>query len=186
MIETYPMRLKAPRSLVYGFVIFFLLALFFPLFANTVNVLWDANPQNSLSGVIGYTIFYGTESGVYTNSVDVGNVRKVSIEIDAKTYFVVAAFNGCCHGPKSDEVYYDPALLIDEETPTIPLAVYPNPFQRTVSFTGYGTITIYNEGGQLVASSVNEFWDSGEFASGIYFCVSKAGNFKTFKIIKMR
>ena len=147
-----------------------------------VLLMWDVNPENSLSKVTGYTIFYGTESGVYTDSIDVGDVRQVEISVNAKTYFVVAAFNANPgHSPISEEVYYDPALSVDDESPTAELAVYPNPFKQTVNFTGHGTVAIYNEIGQFVVL-VNEFWDSGGFASGIYICVSKVGNFKITKL----
>ena len=38
--------------------------------AATVTVAWDRNPEPDIAG---YRISYGTVSGVYTNTVDVGN-----------------------------------------------------------------------------------------------------------------
>jgi hypothetical protein len=45
------------------------------LHANFVTLVW--NP--SVASVAGYKIYYGTASGVYTNSIDVGNVTNVTV-----------------------------------------------------------------------------------------------------------
>jgi len=55
----------------------------------TISLAWD----NSLdSSVIGYKIYYGVESGVYTNSFSVGNVSAVTItNLSTNVYYYFAA-----------------------------------------------------------------------------------------------
>ena len=56
-----------------------------------VTFTWTANDPNDL---LGYTIRYGTASGVYTTNTDLGNVTNVTIELTAPdNYVVVAAEN---------------------------------------------------------------------------------------------
>jgi hypothetical protein len=79
---------------------------------------------------------------------------------------------------------------------------YPNPFnsnttiQYTVAVSGPVQLTIYNVLGQGVAMLVDEYqeagtyrviWDAREYASGVYFCRFKAGDFvKTKKMVLLK
>jgi hypothetical protein len=49
----------------------------------SVTLSWDAPTTNSdgspLSDLAGYKVYYGTSSGSYTNSVDVGNIAGASV-----------------------------------------------------------------------------------------------------------
>ena len=152
MITTSPMRLKAPRLLVYGFVILFLLALAFPLFANTVTVSWTANTESDLSG---YKIYYGTSSGSYDDALDVGNKTSFSINnlvVGTTYFFAVTAydFSGNESG-FSKEVVYIPA-----------------------GFTGYTKVELYNILGQRLGNL--DRIDLSKLATGIYFKVFLIGS----------
>jgi len=68
------------------FTMFFVLI--FPVIAHTsdINLHWDANIETDLSG---YTIHYGTESGLYINNVPVGNITDYILTLNAGTYYIV-------------------------------------------------------------------------------------------------
>jgi hypothetical protein len=57
--------------------------------AASTTVTWQASPDSSVTG---YNIYYGTESGNYTNKISVGNVTNVAIENLAQgtSYFFAA------------------------------------------------------------------------------------------------
>ena len=52
--------------------------------ARPITLAWDPNPRPD---VIGYTIFYGTQSHVYTNSIDVGNLLAYQLNLPGPQYF---------------------------------------------------------------------------------------------------
>jgi len=53
---------KTSRSII----LLALLVLFAaPLHAGSVTVTWDSNTE---ADIVGYTVFYGTQSGIYTTS----------------------------------------------------------------------------------------------------------------------
>ena len=61
--------------------------------AESVTLAWDPNPE---SDVIGYQLYYGTVSGIYSQNVNVGNATEVVIPgLDSSTtyYAVVTAYN---------------------------------------------------------------------------------------------
>ena len=61
------------------------------VFAAPVTATWDANPESNIAG---YKLSYGTQSGVYTTTVDVGNVTSWPLTLGAgKYYFVVRAYD---------------------------------------------------------------------------------------------
>lgn len=73
--------------------------------AAAVTVAWDPNTESDLAG---YVVSYGTQSGVYSTSVDVGNTTSWTISTLAagqRYYFVVQAYNTSgLFSPYSDEV----------------------------------------------------------------------------------
>jgi hypothetical protein len=91
--------------------------------AATVTIAWDRNPEPDIAG---YRISYGTVSGVYTNTVDVGNRLDYQIRgVDdgQKYYFVVRAYNtGGAVSPPSSEISANivglTALATDMVSPT--------------------------------------------------------------------
>ena len=67
---------------------YFLMTLFLVnvLYGADITGTWDANSESDLAG---YKIYYGTQTGNYTLSVDVGNATSITIPIQDtnKTYF---------------------------------------------------------------------------------------------------
>jgi hypothetical protein len=87
------------------FVVAYLLGTSSALEAATVQ--WNPNPESDIAG---YKLSYGTQTGVYTTSVDVGNVTTWNLTLTPGTrYFVVLqAYNtGGLYSPYSAEVIYD-------------------------------------------------------------------------------
>src|SRR5262245_37665170 len=62
-----------------------------PVRAATVTATWDRNSEPDIAG---YLLSYGTQSGVYTTQLDVGNVVSVPLTLAPGWYFVaVRAYN---------------------------------------------------------------------------------------------
>ena len=61
--------------------------------AKDITLEWDANTEPDLGG---YIVHYGTESGIYDHSMDVGNFTSAVIsglDPDTEYYFAVSAYN---------------------------------------------------------------------------------------------
>jgi len=72
--------------------------------ADTLTLMWDPNPDTNVAG---YMVYVGTESGVYTNSYDVGNTTSFPFNAapGQRYYFAVAAYAyGPLIGNRSGEV----------------------------------------------------------------------------------
>jgi Bacterial Ig domain/Fibronectin type III domain len=86
--------------------------------SSAVTLAWDANTETNLAG---YKVYYGPASGLYTNTVDVGNIttNRVTGLVEGVTYyFAVTAYNSS--GQESDysaEISYRAALT--NQPPTI-------------------------------------------------------------------
>jgi hypothetical protein len=83
--------------------VFLLLFAAGPLHAQqTVTVAWDRNPE---SDVVGYILLVGSQSGVYSNSQDVGGATRREITLQPGTYFfALRAYNsmGLISAPSSE------------------------------------------------------------------------------------
>jgi len=70
-----------------------------------VQLAWDANPEST---VIGYYVYVGTTSGLYTQSYDVGNTTTYNFTAGTpgqQYFFAIAAYvSGSIQGPRSSEV----------------------------------------------------------------------------------
>lgn len=78
---------------------------------SNVTLAWDAPTTNAdgtpLTDLKGYKLYYGPESGNYTQSIDVGNVTEYKVVSlpDGPYYFVVTAYDtGGNEGDYSNEV----------------------------------------------------------------------------------
>jgi hypothetical protein len=87
-------------------------SLLLPVFAGvassaTVTVAWDPNPEPTVAG---YNMYYGTTSGRYTNSVDVGSATRCAISAlqEGVTYYLaVTAYDSAGNqSGYSDEITY--------------------------------------------------------------------------------
>jgi hypothetical protein len=71
-----------------------LLVVPFTAYAGQIRLAWDASSDPSVTG---YTIYYGTSSGTYTQSINVGNTTTYTVQSltnGVTYYFVVKAYNG--------------------------------------------------------------------------------------------
>jgi hypothetical protein len=74
----------------------------------TATATWDANTEPDIDG---YILSYGTQSGQYSNSIDVGNVTtwQVILSTGQRYYFAVRAYNSSgLFSPFSQEAFFDP------------------------------------------------------------------------------
>jgi len=75
--------------------------------AAPVTATWNSNPESDIAG---YILSYGTQSGTYSSSIDVGNLTTWPLNLTAgqRYYFVVQAYNtGTQVGARSAEVFAD-------------------------------------------------------------------------------
>jgi hypothetical protein len=85
------------------FVLFFFIQ---PVHAGSVNLAWDPVVTTALAG---YKVHYGTQSGTYTTSVDVGNV--VSCQVTGLTAGATYYFTVTAYGTSGQESPYSNEIL---------------------------------------------------------------------------
>jgi IPT/TIG domain-containing protein/VCBS repeat protein len=73
--------------------------------AATVTATWDANTESDIAG---YKLSYGTQSGVYTTTIDTGNVTTFQLTLNpGNYYFAVQAYDtGGLTSAYSNEVFF--------------------------------------------------------------------------------
>lgn len=107
----------------------------------TVTLTWDANIETDLAG---YTVHYGTQSGVYTQTVNVGKTTIWTLQnttAGTSYYFVVTAINTSgVRSPFSNQV--SETIAAEEPPPpppTCPEADVPQVFVTRWELTGSRT-----------------------------------------------
>ncbi|MGZ6449414.1 MAG: DUF4082 domain-containing protein, partial [Pseudobdellovibrionaceae bacterium] len=111
---------------IHPFLTFLLVNLVFSImgisisWAGQINLAWDANTQTE---VVGYKVYYGTASGQYTQSLDVGNATTASVTgltAGATYYFVVRDYSAgyASESPSSNEVMGTVAATSPTPAPT--------------------------------------------------------------------
>ena len=98
------------------------------------TVQWNPNPESDIGG---YKLSYGTQTGVYTTSIDTGNVTTWNVTLTPGTryFFVVQAYNtGGLFSAYSAEVIYDAPPV---PTPTLTsLSPSNGPVTTAVTISG--------------------------------------------------
>ena len=81
--------------------------------ARPIALAWDVNSEPSVTG---YTLFYGTQSGVYTTSIDVGNLISYLIDLPGtQYYFALRAYTATgLTSPLSNEVAESSAIALTD------------------------------------------------------------------------
>lgn len=117
----------------------------------SVDLAWNPNPETDIAG---YHVHYGTVSGVYDSTPDVGNVTQTTIQrlqSGTRYYFALTAYDtNSFESAFSDEIQWtseDPS-----PTPTVSPTVSPSP---TISPTPSPTSTPFV--GNLVNISTRAF-----------------------------
>lgn len=130
------------KSFLTILAIIFTLILVPRCFAAQITVAWD---QNFGTEIAGYKMYYGTSSGDYEYSVDVGNTTNCSISglTEGSTYYLAAtAYNtNNVESNFSEELVHTVESPITNNPPTATIdSITPNPADvgDLVSFTGHG------------------------------------------------
>ena len=110
--------------------------------AQTAMLAWDPNTEPDIAG---YRIYYGTQSGNYTQSIDVGNTTAYQIgglEPSFDYFFAVQAYSGLgIQSPLSAEVSLPAAAPATTITSFVSSAGYPLLFGQPVTWTAAATST---------------------------------------------
>jgi hypothetical protein len=135
--------------------------------ATTVTLQWDPPPET----VIGYTIGFGTQSGTYTQTFNVGLVTTATVNLptSALYYFAVRAFDATGNSEWSNEV----------STGTAPPPATGGPTLRTVAFTsdtiaGSSTVLLTWDTTPLVPVSGYKIY-AGQSGSRVYSATRDVG-----------
>jgi type IV pilus assembly protein PilY1 len=124
------------KSSYYNFsitLILFLFTLFLSqsAFGAQIKLAWDPNTESDLAG---YKVYYGTSSGSYTDSVDVGDVTMYTITglTEGQTYYIaVTAYNTLNqesgYSGEVSGVATEPSPPVTETPPTVTPAPSPEP-----------------------------------------------------------
>jgi len=137
-------RSRSPLGRPLFAILFLLVSFTFSAMAlQSITLTWDPSPD---ADVIGYNIYFGTQSGNYTNKVSAGNSTTVTISnlVEGVTYYFAAtAYNtsGLESDPSNEISYTVPGG--PNATPTLDLinnlAIQEDGGARAVALTGIGS-----------------------------------------------
>ncbi len=124
------------------------------LSADTVTATWN---RNSESNIAGYILSYGTQSGTYSTTINVGNVttKQVTLSPGLRYYFVVQAYNtSSLVSPKSAEVFFDVGLVATG---------LPSPWRATdIGSPAVGGSATYASGTFTISGAGADIWGSAD------------------------
>ncbi len=116
--------IRSTSSLGKAFAVFAFLSAMFPIIvqAAEVGLAWDANAESDLAG---YKIYYGTSSGNYSHSIDVGDTTAYTLtDLDEGVTYYLAATAYDTDDNESDFskelVHTTAALNQSPQTPSVP------------------------------------------------------------------
>jgi len=155
------MKPNPGRLLIWGLII--LVCSAFAIEAAVVTLAWDVSSSPNIAG---YRLYSGTTSGVYSQTIEVGNATStlVSNLVTGKTYFfVVTAYNAMgVESAPSNEVSY----LVPSPTATPTPTPTPTPTRtltttKTPPPTGAAVMLSPPPGSTFSSSSVTFTWSPG-------------------------
>lgn len=141
-------------------------------FAGTVNLAWDPSASSNVGG---YKVAYGTSSGSYTSTIDVGNKTSyslTSLQDGAKYYFAVKAYDTT----KTTESAYSNEInaavptstttaITAAFTPSAPISVVQN---TSITFTDTTTGTVTSRKWDLPGSNAPNFTSTAQAVTVSY------------------
>jgi hypothetical protein len=104
-----------------------LVLLSLPVLVDAVNLTWDASVSPEVTG---YKLHYGTESGVYTTTIDVGNVLTYTIDDGMFTPGSTQYIAATAYAPDVDDSGYSNEVTYTVSTPptgSVLMSVTANP-----------------------------------------------------------
>src|SRR5262245_19942503 len=111
------------RELIQGIAVLLSLALFtFQGIAqqSSATLAWDPNSESDLAG---YFVYFGQQSGQYSQKIDAGNVtstRITNLVAGTTYYFALTAYNtGRLESPFSSEIVYTVPATPVNQLPTL-------------------------------------------------------------------
>lgn len=129
--------------------------------AQNVTLLWD--PPNE-SDIAGYRLYYGTTSGNYSQSTEVGNATTTTVSnltVGQTYYFAVTDFNTAgLESLPSNEVSYT-AVAVPDNPPTVSLVATPSTGTKFVVPVSIVLSASASEVGGSIASV--EFYNQGTY-----------------------
>jgi hypothetical protein len=134
------------------------------LFAQSVTLAWD---PNLAPGIVGYRLYSGTSSGVYTQSIEVGNVSSAALsalQVGRSYFFAVTDYNSVGQESAfSNEVSYLVPGATPSPTPkptSTPVAT-PTPKPTSSPTAGPAQMISPSPGSKFKSSSVTFNWNAG-------------------------
>lgn len=109
----------------YFLILLFLILTTIGYSIETVSLQWDANSEPDIAG---YKVYYGTNSGVYFASIDVGNTTTTTVgnlKEGVTYYFAATAYNTSrLESDRSNEVSYTVPII--DPVPVDPVPTKPS------------------------------------------------------------
>src|SRR5438105_1019392 len=116
--------------LFFGVVFVVLCSLAETLASQSVGLAWDRSADPSVSG---YRLHCGTHSGVYTQTIEIGNATTTLVSnlvSGTRYFFAVTAYNAAgLESPPSNEASYAVPAATPTPTPTPSSSPSPSPIQ---------------------------------------------------------